>query len=99
MSARRPAAVDRYRHLLRRVAFALLAQIVLFYSLPNWWWGRGVAALSNLSFAVLAIYLRGEGIVLDDLGLRRPSLDDVFLAKTGRTLEGAATGEDGASAR
>ena len=30
-----------------------------------------------------------RGIEIDDIGLRRPTLDDVFLAKTGRTLEGA----------
>ena len=43
----------------------------------------------------LADVVRGidaEGIELDDVELRAPSLDDVFLAKTGRTLEGA--GED-----
>jgi ABC-2 type transport system ATP-binding protein len=34
-----------------------------------------------------------EGIVLDDIELRAPTLDDVFLAKTGRTLEGAAEEE------
>jgi ABC-2 type transport system ATP-binding protein len=40
-----------------------------------------------------------DGIVVDDVELRAPTLDDVFLAKTGRTLEGAATGEDGAPPR
>jgi len=40
-----------------------------------------------------------DGVVIDDIELRAPTLDDVFLAKTGRTLEGAATGEDGPSAR
>jgi hypothetical protein len=40
-----------------------------------------------------------DGVVVDDVELRAPTLDDVFLAKTGRTLEGAATGEDGAPAR
>jgi len=40
-----------------------------------------------------------EGVVVDDIELRAPTLDDVFLAKTGRTLEGAAAGEDGATAR
>jgi ABC-2 type transport system ATP-binding protein len=40
-----------------------------------------------------------DGVVVDDIELRAPTLDDVFLAKTGRTLEGAATGEDGPSAR
>ena len=40
-----------------------------------------------------------SGIVVDDVELRAPTLDDVFLAKTGRTLEGAATDEDGAAGR
>jgi ABC-2 type transport system ATP-binding protein len=31
-----------------------------------------------------------DGIAVDDVELRAPTLDDVFLAKTGRTLEGAA---------
>jgi ABC-2 type transport system ATP-binding protein len=31
-----------------------------------------------------------DGIAVDDIELRAPTLDDVFLAKTGRTLEGAA---------
>ena len=35
-----------------------------------------------------------EGLEAADVELRAPTLDDVFLAKTGRTLEGAATGED-----
>ena len=39
-----------------------------------------------------------DGVLVDDVELRAPTLDDVFLAKTGRTLEGAATGEDGAEA-
>ena len=33
-----------------------------------------------------------QGIDVVDLELRAPTLDDVFLAKTGRTLEGAAEG-------
>ena len=37
------------------------------------------------------------GIVAADVELRAPTLDDVFLAKTGRTLEGAATDDDGAA--
>jgi len=40
-----------------------------------------------------------DGVVVDDVELRAPTLDDVFLAKTGRTLEGEATGADGAPAR
>jgi len=37
--------------------------------------------------------LDAEGIAIEQLQLHAPSLDDVFLAKTGRSLEGA--GEDG----
>ena len=35
-----------------------------------------------------------EGVVVDDVELKAPTLDDVFLAKTGRTLEGAAAADD-----
>ena len=34
-----------------------------------------------------------EGIRLADIELRAPTLDDVFFAKTGRSLEGAAAEE------
>jgi ABC-2 type transport system ATP-binding protein len=34
-----------------------------------------------------------EGVEVEDIELRAPTLDDVFLAKTGRTLEGAAEAE------
>ena len=47
----------------------------------------------------LADVVRGvdaEGLALHDVELRAPSLDDVFLAKTGRTLEGAAEAEESA---
>jgi ABC-2 type transport system ATP-binding protein len=39
-----------------------------------------------------------NGVVVDDVELRAPTLDDVFLAKTGRTLEGAAENGVGAEA-
>ncbi|MGZ5354477.1 MAG: ATP-binding cassette domain-containing protein [Actinomycetota bacterium] len=39
--------------------------------------------------------LDGEHIELADIGLRRPSLDDVFLSITGHTAEGAEQEEDG----
>ncbi len=35
------------------VVVALVVQMAVFYALPNWWWGRGVAALSALGFGVL----------------------------------------------
>jgi ABC-2 type transport system ATP-binding protein len=39
--------------------------------------------------------LDSDGVVVDDVELRAPTLDDVFLAKTGRSLEGAAGSENG----
>ncbi|MGN6372297.1 MAG: ATP-binding cassette domain-containing protein [Solirubrobacteraceae bacterium] len=39
--------------------------------------------------------LDGEGVRVADLRLHAPTLDDVFLAKTGRSLEGAAEQRDG----
>ncbi len=48
----------------------------------------------------LADVIRGvdaDGVVLADVELRAPTLDDVFLAKTGRSLEGAADGEGDSS--
>jgi ABC-2 type transport system ATP-binding protein len=38
--------------------------------------------------------LDSEGIAIETLQLHAPSLDDVFLAKTGRSLEGAEEGAD-----
>jgi ABC-2 type transport system ATP-binding protein len=42
--------------------------------------------------------LDAEGIELEHLELNAPSLDDVFLAKTGRSLEGAGEEEEAAAA-
>jgi ABC-2 type transport system ATP-binding protein len=39
--------------------------------------------------------LDAEGIKVEHLQLHQPSLDDVFLAKTGRSLEGAGDDEEG----
>ena len=36
------------------------------------------------------------GIVIDDIGLRRPTLDDVFLSLTGHVAEEAPAGEEAA---
>jgi ABC-2 type transport system ATP-binding protein len=55
--------------------------------------GNGELAVRLHEGIGLADVVRGvdaEGLRLDDIELRAPSLDDVFLAKTGRTLEGAA---------
>ena len=38
--------------------------------------------------------LDSEGIAIETLQLHAPSLDDVFLAKTGRSLEGAEEATD-----
>jgi ABC-2 type transport system ATP-binding protein len=59
---------------------------------------RGGAAVllsggeSQLADVVRA--LDAEGIAIEQLQLHAPSLDDVFLAKTGRSLEGAGEVED-----
>jgi ABC-2 type transport system ATP-binding protein len=37
--------------------------------------------------------LDGDGIRIDDVGLRRPTLDDVFLTLTGHTAEAEAERE------
>jgi ABC-2 type transport system ATP-binding protein len=57
----------------------------------------GVAAQLAEGAADLAEIVRAldtEGIAVADLRLHSPTLDDVFLAKTGRSLEGAADGAE-----
>jgi ABC-2 type transport system ATP-binding protein len=57
---------------------------------------RGVAVQLPSSDADLAAIVReidAEQLKLEHLQLHQPSLDDVFLAKTGRSLEGAAEEE------
>jgi ABC-2 type transport system ATP-binding protein len=60
--------------------------------------GDGQLAVRLGAGVGLADVVRGldaEGVQLVDIELRAPTLDDVFLAKTGRTLEGAAESEEG----
>ena len=55
---------------------------------------QGVAVRLNTGEADLAEIVRAldaEGLKVENLQLHQPSLDDVFLAKTGRSLEGEAT--------
>jgi len=52
---------------------------------------NGTAGLAEVVRA-----LDAEGLTVANLELQQPTLDDVFLAKTGRTLEGAGEAEDGA---
>jgi ABC-2 type transport system ATP-binding protein len=42
--------------------------------------------------------LDGANVGVEDLGLRRPTLDDVFLALTGHAAEEEGAGEDGREA-
>ena len=56
---------------------------------------RGVAVRLDGGEAGLAEIVRAldaDGVTVDHLELHRPSLDDVFLAKTGRSLEGHGAG-------
>jgi len=50
----------------------------------------GAAGLADVVRA-----LDRENVSVSNLRLDEPSLDDVFLAKTGRSLEGAGEDEDG----
>ena len=62
---------------------------------------RGAAARLEGGEAQLAEVVRAldaEGIQIERLQLHAPSLDDVFLAKTGRSLEGAEDDEGEAEA-
>src|SRR4051812_16263940 len=57
---------------------------------------RGVAVRlsdGDLRLADIVRALDAEGIEIADITLHAPTLDDVFLAKTGRLLEGASNGE------
>jgi ABC-2 type transport system ATP-binding protein len=49
--------------------------------------GDGAGGLADIVRA-----LDGEGLRVADLRMHAPTLDDVFLAKTGRSLEGAGDG-------
>jgi ABC-2 type transport system ATP-binding protein len=58
---------------------------------------RGVAVRLRTGEADLAEIIRAldaEGVKIENLELHQPSLDDVFLAKTGRSLEGAGEEEE-----
>ncbi len=56
---------------------------------------RGRAAVrldeGSIELADVVRALDAEGVAIQDLEIHAPTLDDVFLAKTGRRLEGAAT--------
>ena len=47
----------------------------------------------GLGLADVVRAMDADGVAVDDIELRAPTLDDVFLAKTGRTLEGACRPE------
>ena len=58
---------------------------------------KGVAVRLQQSDEVLADVIRAldaDGLAVADLRLHQPTLDDVFLAKTGRSLEGSGARED-----
>jgi len=55
---------------------------------------EGVTGLADVVRA-----LDAEGLAVENLTLHAPSLDDVFLAKTGRSLEGAGESGDGTEPR
>jgi ABC-2 type transport system ATP-binding protein len=62
--------------------------------------GRAASAVavrlrgSEANLAEVVRALDAEGIAVDNLQLHQPTLDDVFLTKTGRSLEGAGEDEE-----
>jgi ABC-2 type transport system ATP-binding protein len=77
----------------RDAAAAVLAR----FGEPGAHSAKGVAVRLRDGAEQLAEIVRAldaEGIVLAHLQLHTPSLDDVFLAKTGRSLEGAAEDDE-----
>ena len=63
---RRPSRILR---IWLAVGAATLAQMVLFYASPSWWWGRGLTLLTNLGMAIGLTGWRGLAFQL------RPRLD------------------------
>jgi ABC-2 type transport system ATP-binding protein len=56
--------------------------------------GVAVRLAGNADLTAIVRALDAESLFVDNLQLHQPSLDDVFLAKTGRSLEGAGDDED-----
>jgi ABC-2 type transport system ATP-binding protein len=74
-----------------------IARILEQFGEPTGGSAKGVSVRLEHGVGDLAGIVRAldaEGIKLENLALHAPSLDDVFLAKTGRSLEGAAEEED-----
>ena len=74
-----------------------LAEVLSRFGEPGDSVPRGAAVLLDEGDSELAAVVRAldnEGIAVDHLQLHAPSLNDVFLAKTGRSLEGAGDEED-----
>jgi ABC-2 type transport system ATP-binding protein len=74
-----------------------IARILEQFGEPTGGSVKGVAVRLEHGVEDLAGIVRAldaEGIKLENLELHAPSLDDVFLAKTGRSLEGAAEEEE-----
>jgi ABC-2 type transport system ATP-binding protein len=77
-----------------------IARILEQFGEPTGGSPKGVAVRLEHGVEDLAGIVRAldaEGIKLENLELHAPSLDDVFLAKTGRSLEGAAEEEQEAA--
>ena len=74
-----------------------IARILEQFGEPTGGSAKGVSVRLEHGVGDLAGIVRAldaEGIKLENLALHAPSLDDVFLAKTGRSLEGSAGEEE-----
>jgi ABC-2 type transport system ATP-binding protein len=74
-----------------------LAAVLERFGAPTTGFGRGSVAVqlasSDGDIAEIVRALDGEGVRIAHLQIHEPTLDDVFLAKTGRHLEGAGDAE------
>ena len=59
--------------------------------------GVAVRLAGDADLTAIVRALDAKGLLVDNLQLHQPTLDDVFLAKTGRSLEGAGDEEEAAS--
>ncbi|MEA2199885.1 MAG: type transport system ATP-binding protein [Solirubrobacteraceae bacterium] len=79
-----------------------LAEVLRRFGEPGAASANGVAVQLPEGVGDLAEIVRtldAEGLRIADLRLHSPTLDDVFLAKTGRSLEGAGDGNGGGEGR
>lgn len=72
--------------LFAAVVAAFVAQMALFYALPDWGWGRGVAALASMSFTGGLLVWRVAVSILKPVPARRMNTLVLGAGTTGREI-------------